>query len=152
MKKRIIASVLTFVMLIFVMCACSGKNESYAYSATVTVSCETILKDISVISEEKQELVPEDGYILKDVNVGFNEGESAFTVLERALKENNIQFEHESAYIKGIGNIYEFDAGDMSGWLFKVNGEYGNVGLGDTMLTDGDTLLLFYACDYMTDM
>ena len=152
MKKRIIASILTVVILICATCACSGKNESYAYSATVTVSCENILKDISVISEEKQELVPEDGYILKDVNVGFNEGERAFTVLERALKENKIQFEHESAYVKGIGNIYEFDAGDMSGWLFKVNGEYGDMGLGDTTLSDGDTLLMFYACDYMTDM
>ncbi|MBQ7821881.1 MAG: DUF4430 domain-containing protein [Clostridia bacterium] len=152
MKKRIFAAMLAVLMLAVALTACSGKGESYTYSAKVTVSCESILEDMSVISEEKQALVPTDGYFLKDVTVGFNEGESAFTVLERALKDNKLHFEHDSAYIKGIGNIYTFDAGDMSGWLFKVNGEYGDVGLDQTVLSDGDELLVFYACDFMTDM
>ena len=28
------------------------------------------------------------------------------------------------AYIEGIGNLYEFDCGSVSGWMYRVNGEF----------------------------
>lgn len=29
---------------------------------------------------------------------------------------------YNSAYIEGINNLYEFDCGELSGWMYKVNG------------------------------
>ena len=29
---------------------------------------------------------------------------------------------YNSYYVEGIGNLYEFDCGSESGWMYKVNG------------------------------
>ena len=64
----------------------------------------------------------------------FTEGESVFDVLKRVCRENKIHMEfsetpvYQSAYIEGIGNLYEFDCGEGSGWMYRVNGEFPNYG------------------------
>ena len=65
----------------------------------------------------------------------FYEGETVFHVLLRETKKNKIHFEfvntpvYNSAYIEGIGNLYEFDCGELSGWMYCVNGWYPNLWL-----------------------
>ncbi len=50
-----------------------------------------------------------------------------FNVLQREMKKAGIQMEFEntpmynSAYIEGINNLYEFDVGELSGWMYKVD-------------------------------
>ena len=64
----------------------------------------------------------------------FAAGESAFDVLQRVCRENKIHMEssftplYNSAYIEGIGNLYEFDAGSLSGWMYTVNDWFPNYG------------------------
>ena len=36
---------------------------------------------------------------------------------------------YNSVYIEGINNLYEFDCGELSGWMYKVNGWFPNYGL-----------------------
>lgn len=36
--------------------------------------------------------------------------------------ESNWTPAYNSAYIEGIGNLYEFDCGNLSGWMYSVNG------------------------------
>ena len=68
------------------------------------------------------------------------------------LNKNNIHYDIQDhqfgAYIAGINNIYEFDAGKNSGWMYKVNGVLPNYGVGSYKLKDGDSILLFYTVDY----
>ena len=91
-------------------------------------------------------------------NVQFSEGESAFDVLVRELKKHNIHFEfsktpiYDSVYIEGIGNLYEFDAGDLSGWIYRVNGKSLSVGCSQYKLKSGDKIEFLYTCNMGKDL
>lgn len=131
---------------------------SGSYSCTVSVSCRTLLDNKDLLSKDKWELVPEDGWILAPVTVSFQEGESAFTVLQRVLKDKKIHMEYvntplyNSAYIEGIGNLYEFDAGELSGWMYKINDWFPNYGCSRYQLSDGDVVCWEFTCDLGNDV
>ena len=97
--------------------------------------------------------MPEDGIIFGAQIVEFSEGESVFDVMLREMKDNKIHFEfvhtpmYDSAYIEGIGNLYEFDCGRHSGWMYRVNGESPNYGCSQYILKNGDKIEFYYNCD-----
>lgn len=128
------------------------------YTCTLSISCATILKNISWLDPEKVELVPEDGWILKPTQVTFYEGESVFHLLLRVCKAQKIHMEYEntpiynSAYIEGIHNLYEFDCGELSGWMYQVNGWFPNYGCSRYQLHNGDTVEWVYTCDLGIDV
>lgn len=132
--------------------------ESAVNNCTISVSCQTLLDHLNTLSKKKAEFIPDDGIILKITAISFSDGESVFDVTKRACRENNIQFEftitpiYNSAYIEGIGNIYEFDCGTYSGWLYKVNGEFKNVSCSDVDLKDGDRIEWVYTTDLGEDV
>ncbi len=98
------------------------------HKCTISISCATILDNMSWLDPEKVELVPEDGWILRPIEVTFYEGESVFNILLRTCKQQGIHMEfvntpmYNSAYIEGIHNLYEFDCGQLSGWIYSVKG------------------------------
>ena len=59
---------------------------------------------------------------------------------------------YNSAYIEGIGNLYERDVGDLSGWMYSVNGWFPNYGCGRYALKDGDVVEWVYTCDLGADV
>ena len=113
---------------------------------------------MSRCNKEKRELVPEDGWILKPMTVTFYEGESVFNILQRTCKQQKIHMEFEntpiynSAYIEGINNLYEFDVGNTSGWMYKVNGWFPNYGCSRYQLQNGDVIEWVYTCDLGDDV
>ncbi|MDR2355056.1 MAG: DUF4430 domain-containing protein [Clostridiales Family XIII bacterium] len=127
-------------------------------TATLAVRCDTILGNMALLDKEKHELVPADGVIFKTTAVTFYEGESVFNVLQREMKRAGIHMEFEntpiynSAYIEGINNLYEFDVGELSGWMYKVNGWYPNYGCSRYRLEDGDVIEWHYTCDLGRDL
>ena len=56
-----------------------------------------------------------------------------------------------AAYIAGINHLYEFDYGDLSGWVYKVNGVLPSVGCGGYELKDGDIIEWCYTLDLGND-
>ena len=110
------------------------------------------------LAQNKRPLVPEDGVLLPETQVTFAAGESAFDVLQRVCRENKIHMEssftplYNSAYIEGIGNLYEFDAGSLSGWMYSVNGIWPDYGCSSYTLHDGDTVVWSYTCDLGRDV
>ena len=88
----------------------------------------------------------------------FDQGESAFDVLLRETKKNGIQMEYQatpayrSCYIEGIHNLYEFDCGSLSGWMYEVNGRYPNYGCSRYRLKNGDVVNWRYTCDLGRDV
>ena len=127
-------------------------------TCTVSISCAAILEDLDRLDAEKTDLVPADGVLLAPAAVEFAEGESVFDVLKRVCRENKIHMEfsetplYQSAYVEGIGNLYEFDCGEGSGWMYRVNGEFPNVGCSRYALTNGDTVEWVYTCDFGADV
>ena len=128
------------------------------FHCTISISCATILDNMDKCKENKRELVPEDGWILEPTEVVFYGGESVFNVLQRTCRQKKIHMEHEntplynSAFIEGIGNLYEFDVGELSGWMYSVNGWFPNYGCSRYALKDGDTVEWVYTCDLGADV
>lgn len=125
---------------------------------TMSVRCDTILNNMSALNPEKTELIPKDGIIFPQQEVVFYEGESVFNLLKREMKKNKIHMEfvntpiYNSAYIEGIANIYEYDCGELSGWMYKVNGWFPNYGCSRYKLKNGDVVEWLYTCDLGVDL
>lgn len=128
------------------------------YTCTLSISCATINDNIGWLDPEKVELVPEDGWILEPTEVTFYEGESVFNLLLRTCKQQKIHMEYEntpiynSAYIEGIHNLYEFDCGELSGWMYKVNEWFPNYGCSRYQLKAGDVVNWVYTCNLGVDV
>ncbi len=127
-------------------------------TCTVSISCATILDNLDSCDPEKLELVPEDGQLLAPTEVTAQAGESVFDVLQRVCRENRLHLEfsntpvYNSAYIEGIGNLYEFDVGNLSGWMYSVNGWFPNYGCSGYQVQDGDVIAWLYTCDLGADI
>lgn len=136
----------------------NGDVSDNAQTCTLSVRCDTILKNISSLPKEKVSLVPSDGVIFKEQTVTFYEGESVFNLLVREMKKNKIHLEftntpiYNSAYIEGINNLYEYDLGELSGWMYKVNGHFPNYGCSLYKLEGGDRVEWVYTCDLGVDV
>lgn len=133
-------------------------NYKKTYACTISIDCKTILGYNGEITEGKESYVPSDGWILKKTNVLFYEGESVFDVLLRETQKREIQMEYSmtpiynSNYIEGIQNLYEFDCGSESGWMYQVNGWYPNYGCSRYLLQEGDVIQWRYTCEYGFDV
>ncbi len=125
---------------------------------TVSIDCMTILDNLSELKPEKLDVLPSDGIILKTVSVEIYEGESVYDVLQRVCREYGIHLEasftpaYNSAYVEGIGNLYEKDCGTLSGWTYLVNGWQPNYGCSRYALHDGDRVEWRYTCDLGADV
>jgi hypothetical protein len=134
-----------------------GDTESKANiigTVTLTIRCDTIK------GKADSEYVPDDGIILDTTNFDIAEGETVYDVLVEAVRTYNIQMENEGSalgahgmtYISGINYIYEFDYGDLSGWIYHVNGVQPSVNCGDYTLKAGDKIEWLYTLDLGNDL
>lgn len=131
---------------------------STGYTCSLAVRCDTLLSNMSGLDPEKTELVPEDGVIFFSRSAEFYEGESVFNLLQRELKGAKIHLEfvnapiYNTAYLKGINNLYEFDCGELSGWTYKVNDWFPGYGCSLYQLQEGDIVEILYTCDLGRDV
>jgi hypothetical protein len=129
-----------------------------SFSVTLSVRCDMILRNMNLLNKEKHELIPEDGVILPSATVTAYEGESVFNVLHRTMKQAGIHLTfrntpiYNSAYIEDINNLYEFDVGELSGWMYCVNGWYPNYGCSRYQLKPDDVIEWNYTCDLGRDL
>lgn len=125
---------------------------------TFSISCAAVLDNMDKLDKSKREIIPDDGWILEPVTVTFNEGESVFDVLKQVCKDNKIQLEfsftpiYNSSYIEGINNLYEFDCGSLSGWMYEVNDWFPNYGCSRYEVKNGDVIEWQYTCNVGADI
>lgn len=133
-------------------------DKTKTYTCTFSIECSTILNNLDMLDPEKLEMVPSNGVILAKTTVTFYEGESVYDVLQRVCKDYGIHIEaswtpiYNSAYVEGIHNLYEFDCGNLSGWMYRVNGWYPNYGCSRYQLQQGDVVEWRYTCDLGEDV
>lgn len=119
---------------------------------TISIVCDTILDNMESLDKGKEAYVPDNGTILATSNVEFEEGETVFDVLKRVCEYAGIQLEYswtpmyDNYYVEGINHLYEFDCGNESGWMYKVNGWFPNYGGSAYSLKDGDSIVWCYTC------
>lgn len=133
-------------------------DKEKEYTCTFSIECSSILNHLEDLAEGKLDEVPSGGTILKAQTVTFHEGESVYDVLQRVCRENGIQMEaswtpiYNSAYVEGIHNLYEFDCGSGSGWMYRVNGWYPNYGCSRYQLEPGEVVEWRYTCNLGKDI
>ena len=128
------------------------EEKSEKHTCTISISCATILNNKDKLDPAKEGLVPSNGVILSSREVTFEEGETVYDVLKRVCMENGIHMEQSGGYIEGINNIYEFDCGELSGWIYSVNGWFQNYGSNSYTLKDNDVINWVYTCDLGYDV
>ncbi|QGQ95928.1 DUF4430 domain-containing protein [Paenibacillus psychroresistens] len=96
------------------------------------------------------------GVILESTLVEVEGEVSVITLLQKQTRKEKIQMESSGkgifAYVKGIANLYEFDRGAKSGWLFKVNGVFSDKGAGSHKVKAGDQVEWLYTLDLGKDI
>ena len=118
---------------------------------SISIRCDTILDNMDQLDPSKVGYVPSDGWILY-ADVEFTQGETVFDVLQRACDDYGIPMEYSYSpsyggnYIEGINNIYEFDCGPQSGWMYQVDGWFPNYGSSGYTLSGGESITFCYTC------
>ncbi len=128
----------------------------------ISIRCDTILDHYDDLDPylQSDEYVPPDGVILPKTEYVLRPGDTVYDILARAVRYNKIQMEYQGAdknafgsvYIQGIHYIYEFSCGALSGWMYKVNGEFPDYGCSRYQLHHGDVIEWVYTCDLGRDV
>ncbi|MFA6948535.1 MAG: DUF4430 domain-containing protein [Eubacteriales bacterium] len=132
----------------------TGEKDNIIGSVSLTIRCD---RAVGVCDSE---YIPESGEILPVTEFALSEGETVYDILVEAAKTYAIQLESSGAvsgsaklaYISGINYLYEFDGGDLSGWIYRVNGEIPSFGCGDYTLSDGDAVEWLYTLELGEDL
>lgn len=127
-------------------------EEEKRSECTLTVTCQQVFSHMDKLSESAKKVVPADGMILQG-NYSIQKGDTVFDVLKRACAEKSVLLDYvytpvySTYYIRGIHNLYEFDCGDESGWMYSVNGTVPNYGCSQYELSKGDNIIFYYTCE-----
>lgn len=125
-------------------------------TVTITIVCHTALQSAE-LSDDVRAVLPAGGVLLQRT-VTLEAGDTAWSVTQRACRDAGVSLEASFAaaqgavYVEGIGHLYEFDCGQGSGWIYKVNGVAPGHGCDSCPLKAGDSLLWTYTCDYGNDV
>ena len=131
--------------------------KKYDNTCTFVIECKTILDNKDKLKKGLEKYVPDDAVIFSGT-VGFDSGESVYDILRRICDENSIQMEasytpaFSSYYVEGINNLYEFDCGQGSGWMYSVNGVFPNYGCSSYKPVNNDKIAFRYTCELGYDL
>lgn len=164
MKKDII-----IILLIIMLCAVFVLNTDFktveqyylenAENVTegdetvfISIRCDAVLDSMDKLDPALKGFVPKDGVILEKTEYVLRDGDTVFDILSRAVKKHRIQMEYSGSpgastvYVEGLGYLYEFSCGELSGWTYLVNGEVTQAGASALKLNDGDVIEWVYTC------
>ena len=159
-KKHYIAvGIIAAAGILFILLTDFQSADSYREPAktdgditvTLSIRCDTI-KDLPKVNY----YIPDDGVILDTTTFTADEGDTVYDVLLQAAKANNILLDNRgadgAAYIAGINSLYEFAYGELSGWMYRVNGEFPDVGCQSCTVSDGDVIEWLYTTNIGKDL
>lgn len=134
------------------------EPEEQSLTCTISITCKMALLNSDKLNPTLKDMLPQNGVILAPTKVAFTDGESVYDVLLRVVRENNIHMEstttpaYNARYIEGIANLYEFDCGELSGWMYTVNGSFPGYGCSKFSVSANDVIEWMYTCDLGRDI
>ncbi len=112
---------------------------------SISIDCSTVAG--------RADFIPKDGMILKTEHITVEAGSSVLNALLQVTAEKTIQMEYKDyGYVEGIGYLYERDYGNLSGWMYRVNGNFPSVGANEYVLKEGDSVEWLYTCELGKDV
>lgn len=123
----------------------SQKNKKgYCH---MTIECKVLIGREDIDPGTKS-LIPKSGYILKNKKIEVKNGDTVYSVLNRAKGKYNLTVSVENTqfgkYIQGISGIEEKACGDESGWKYKINGKYPSKSCSKITVNKGDKIVWKY--------
>ena len=172
MKKDLIAIVVIVALIALVASGTKVQSVDDYYlthidditedSQTVTISirCDTILDNWDKLDDslKSDKYVPADGVILPTFRAVLRKGDTVYDIFSRVTRYSKIVTDcvytvnYSSVYVKGINHLYEFSCGELSGWMYKVNGVFPGYGCSKYALKGGDVIEWVYTCDLGRDV
>ena len=137
------------------------KPKDETVTCTIEIRCDTLNGGDNLTDDAKDAgKIPyaKNPTILGTYSVTVPKGQSVYDVLLLACRNNGIHLEasytamHKSYYVEGINHLYEFDGGELSGWMYKVNGQFPNYGCSAYTVKPGDVIVWLYTCDLGKDV
>ncbi len=129
------------------------EPEKELISCTVQILCHNLLDNKEDADATILKYIPSNGILLSETAITVEKGTTAYEALSQICKAKNIVLDAEytpmykNYYVKGIGHLYEKQAGDRSGWVYTINGKTTNKGASAFVLSEGDILTWHYTCD-----
>lgn len=129
----------------------AGSKAETIGEVYLSISCE------KAVGVQNDGSIPDDGVILPRTAMPLGKDNSVFDILIDAVRKYEIQMEHaggtgDLAYINGIHYLYEFVNGDLSGWVYTVNGVQPSIGCGAYKPVDGDEIIWHYTLELGEDI
>lgn len=91
---------------------------------------------------------------IAQTKITVKKGSCVLDVLEKALSLNGIQYTNdpvEGNYISEIKGLSELDNGELSGWMYTLNGRYSDNGVAEQRVNSGDEIVFHYTDDYTVE-
>lgn len=150
-KNLILTAIIATVGIAFIFFTNFESVQTHYNSPTVKQNAVgTVMLSI------RCDQVEGNGIILDTAEFEIEHGDTVYDVLMQATSENKIQLETsgvgDSVYVEGIANVYEFDYGDLSGWMYFVNGNSPSVSCGEYTLSKGDKIEWVYTLNMGEDV
>jgi len=164
MKRVYIIIALIFILL-FAGCQPTGREEvaidpwaDFENHVTVAIYCNTVLDNLDLLDQaiKDGEYIPEDGVMLAEMEVGWEEGDTVFSILQRLDEADFITMDYKTdtfgPFVSGINYLYNGSCGEVSGWMVSVNDTFNDTGCDQTFLEPGDNVKWLYSCDMGPDI
>lgn len=154
----ILSALLAYVVLsLDVQSADDYYNPEAVFSKGAAGEVYVSIRCDAVAGRADDGSTPEDGVILERTAMPIQDGYSVFDVLTDAARKYELHMEHEGgsgdmAYINGINHLYEYTYGELSGWVYEVNGARPSVGCGSCKLQSGDEIVWRYTTSLGEDL
>lgn len=128
----------------------SPAEGSIIGTVTMDIRCDALAREYS------GESIPEDGVILPKTAFFLHEGDTVYDVLLAAVRQNRLHLDATGSegmkYVSGLNHLYEQAYGELSGWMFFVNGESASQSCDQYQLVDGDHISWQYTLSMGQDL
>lgn len=158
-NKRNIVIAVVFLIVLLVLPFWSMLQGVFGFGKTKTtseavppekkISCTVAVSAAAAsLQVDARKLIPEDGWLFPQTTMTVSEGASVLS----ALRQTGLAVETDGVppYVVGVGGLYAGDVGELSGWMYTVNGETPMVGCEEQKVTDGDEILWSYVTTWDT--
>lgn len=126
----------------FIVKGTSGEvnpNPDKTFSATFSLNAKGLIENISAVS------------------VGnLKSGTTVFDVFKKVLADKGFSYEAKGGYVSAVTDskyvrLAEFDKGENSGWMYKVDGEFPDKMMNAYYLSGGEVIEFLYTGDWKTE-
>lgn len=138
----------------------NDKAKSDGIEVTLSIECVAALHETPAQNNNTDfdSILPENGLILETTSYQVEDGTTVYELLKQVCAEEDLNLDvkgntaYGSAYVKEIHYLSEFDFGELSGWMYLVNGEFPSVGCGEYELHDQDEVRWVYSLNLGKDI